>query len=303
MNEDEEVWGPANVLFPDWKGSVQLDYRMTGPWDLYDAIGLDKENWVLVGLSIHSGEDGSRSMNVYATPYDAWHKEKKDATVDLEVTEFYVHDVDPFEILERMTHVFDLRMRLRYLEERRFVIRSRSDLPHGKFEHELFDQALRHGVIGSTKGFGPFSSGSNPGASALLDDYNRTSYTQPMPLYGDKKREYQRKWIAQRKAEYFKGKTCTKCGTSDDLQLDHIDRTKKVSHSIWSWSQVRREAELDKCQVLCIPCHRTKTNDDVYGDWKHGTTRGYWRHNCRCDKCKQAVTQWFRDYRWEKKHL
>jgi hypothetical protein len=31
------------------------------------------------------------------------------------------------------------------------------------------------------------------------------------------------------------------------------------AHNIWNWSDVRREIELAKCQVLCRPCHIEKS--------------------------------------------
>lgn len=75
----------------------------------------------------------------------------------------------------------------------------------------------------------------------------------------DRQREYMRQWIASRRAEYFTGKSCVRCNSTEQLELDHIDRTIKITHSIWSWSKVRREAELAKCQVLCRECHKEKT--------------------------------------------
>lgn len=78
--------------------------------------------------------------------------------------------------------------------------------------------------------------------------------------YKDKEqmRAYQRQWIADRRAQFFDGKAC-ECGSTDRLELDHIDPTKKVSHKIWSWSAAKREAELVKCQVLCYDCHKKKS--------------------------------------------
>lgn len=73
------------------------------------------------------------------------------------------------------------------------------------------------------------------------------------------KQEYQRQWIAKRRAEFFEGKVCVTCGSKDRLELDHIDRTTKVASSIWSWSQERRNEEIAKCQVLCHGCHLDKT--------------------------------------------
>lgn len=73
-------------------------------------------------------------------------------------------------------------------------------------------------------------------------------------------REYQRKWIAKRRKDWFDANgPCVLCGSSDDLELDHIDESTKVTHNIWSWSEKRRADELVKCQVLCKICHLEKT--------------------------------------------
>lgn len=75
----------------------------------------------------------------------------------------------------------------------------------------------------------------------------------------DERRQYQREWVARRRAEWFAGKTCWRCGSTDDLQIDHRDPRDKVTNAIWSWATPRRDAELAKCQVLCKPCHQWKT--------------------------------------------
>jgi 5-methylcytosine-specific restriction endonuclease McrA len=80
-----------------------------------------------------------------------------------------------------------------------------------------------------------------------------------MPLYGEKRKEYEKKWLANRRLEYFKDKKCVKCDSTEDLQLDHIDPKTKISHRIWSWSKKRREEELKKCQPLCKKCHTDKS--------------------------------------------
>ena len=68
-------------------------------------------------------------------------------------------------------------------------------------------------------------------------------------------REYQRKWMARRRAEYFADKHCLKCDRTDNLEIHHRDPSQKISHRIWSWSKKRREEELKKCDVLCADCH------------------------------------------------
>lgn len=74
---------------------------------------------------------------------------------------------------------------------------------------------------------------------------------------------YTREWVAKRRAEFFFGKYCVVCGSTDKLELDHIDPTTKVHHAIWSWSETRRAAELIKCQILCNEHHKLKTRDQV----------------------------------------
>lgn len=70
---------------------------------------------------------------------------------------------------------------------------------------------------------------------------------------------WHRRWIADRRASFFAGKRCAKCGSIDRLEIDHIDPATKVANSIWSWTETRRTAELTKCQVLCHDCHKKKT--------------------------------------------
>jgi len=52
-----------------------------------------------------------------------------------------------------------------------------------------------------------------------------------------------------------------KCGTTDRLEFDHIDRTTKkyviASRVNNKWDNLKEE--LDKCQLLCVDCHLQKT--------------------------------------------
>lgn len=108
--------------------------------------------------------------------------------------------------------------------------------------------------------------------------------------------EYQRNWIRKRRNEYFQGKVCIRCGSLDDLQLDHINPALKISHRIWSWSRDRQKLELDKCQVLCRKCHDNKTwKEDYFPD--HGTTARYETHKCKCVVCKKWKSDKNRRYR------
>lgn len=98
--------------------------------------------------------------------------------------------------------------------------------------------------------------------------------------------------MRQNRKDFFLNKVCVKCGSNEDLELDHIDPDKKKSHNIWSWSKVKREEEISKCQVLCKKCHRKKTNEYLNKIFTkkivHGTASGYEHKGCRCDACRIA---------------
>jgi hypothetical protein len=113
---DGEIWGEARVGFPDWKGTAQLDERRTWPWEgLERTFGLDRKQWRVVGFNIGGGE-GGYALRVYATPRAVWEKVGSDDGAEIDVTEFLVHDVDPLVVLRRMTHMFQLNMRIRGLD-------------------------------------------------------------------------------------------------------------------------------------------------------------------------------------------
>ena len=118
-------------------------------------------------------------------------------------------------------------------------------------------------------------------------------------MYKDKEAQkaFQKKWVANRRAEFFKDKICISCGTCEKLELDHIIPEEKTSHNIWSWSAARRDAEIAKCQILCKTCHLEKTLKDraIRNPLTHGL-RGYDRM-CRCDICKAAKVVKMKEYR------
>lgn len=95
------------------------------------------------------------------------------------------------------------------------------------------------------------------------------------------------------------GGVCVKCGTSDKLELDHINpKDKSFSISkLWSCSERKFNKEVDKCQLLCETCHREKTlvdNGQVSAKITHGTLSSY--KYCRCELCKQAKRDYMKEY-------
>jgi len=108
----------------------------------------------------------------------------------------------------------------------------------------------------------------------------------------DKQRVYMRKWLAARRAAWLaKHGPCVVCGSAKNLEIDHKDCKTKLNHRVWSWSEIRRNVELEKCQVLCKPCHVQKGY--LTGDLRssrHGTPYRYEKLGCRCAACTRAHT-------------
>lgn len=61
-------------------------------------------------------------------------------------------------------------------------------------------------------------------------------------LAREKQVAYQREWVRKRRSDWIASNgPCVWCGSSDRLELDHIDPSQKLSHAIWSWSDKRLE--------------------------------------------------------------
>lgn len=99
------------------------------------------------------------------------------------------------------------------------------------------------------------------------------------------------------------GNKCTKCGSSEDLEFDHIDPSTKsfTIGKLWSVSEARFEEELKKCQLLCQTCHSEKTVQEsgkTLARGTHGTLSSY--RYCKCDECRKAHTAYVRE--WKRKN-
>jgi hypothetical protein len=106
----------------------------------------------------------------------------------------------------------------------------------------------------------------------------------------EKQREFQKAWRTKRRLAYFEGKSCVVCGSTESLELDHIDPSQKKYNpaAIWGMSDdnPNKIAELAKCQVLCLVHHKEKTKQWHESNRSHG--RSWYAYGCRCDVCKEA---------------
>ena len=130
----------------------------------------------------------------------------------------------------------------------------------------------------------------------------RLHYTVLMPFTVEDKREYQRHWVATRRAEWFLEKWCAHCGSIDDLECDHADPTTKLYEVSALWGMApgnpQRIAELAKCQALCHGCHLKKTVSETE-EAAHGTNARYTakKFYCRCALCRAAHAEVAARYR------
>jgi hypothetical protein len=129
MIDDEYTWGHAEVSYPDWHGTAQLDHKLTGQEDIYDWTGIDREEFVIIGLDFGAGETGAFNPHVIAVRRDELGETKLYEQSEIRAVDIQVHDVDPFELLLKMTHILDMRFRTRGVKDANITITDRLDSP------------------------------------------------------------------------------------------------------------------------------------------------------------------------------
>jgi len=111
----------------------------------------------------------------------------------------------------------------------------------------------------------------------------------------------ERRRLRREKFKELLGGRCVVCHSKTDLQFDHKNPAKKefrISLMIDSPEQKLLD-ELKKCQLLCSTCHKKKTLEkQEFGiESSHGTIWRYKKYKCRCDKCREAMSQYNRNLR------
>lgn len=128
------IWRSAEVTFPDWSGTAQLDQRMTAE-GLAGLVGLDRDEWMPIGFDIGGGER-HHSLRIvavarkdFAEGGDVLPKIAAANGGEIPVTEFLIHDVDPYEVLRKLSHVFELKMRVRGARDIPIRVTALGDVP------------------------------------------------------------------------------------------------------------------------------------------------------------------------------
>lgn len=114
--------------------------------------------------------------------------------------------------------------------------------------------------------------------------------------------EYMRDYMLARYHErrnsaiIFLGEKCVVCGTTENLELDHIDpELKTISLSkMWSCSKEKYDSEIKLCQLLCTEHHKEKTVREKSVGHGQGLTG---KRNCRCELCAPLKNAYRMRYR------
>jgi len=130
------IWDDPSIEFRDWQGKMQLDQRKTGPL-LNDLIGLDFDRWFIVGLHITGGERKPKlhvlavGRNIFPAPAEAPVLQRVAAAHggEVPVTDFEIHDADPYVVLQAMTHWVDFRLRHRSIGDLPVRVTATGDVP------------------------------------------------------------------------------------------------------------------------------------------------------------------------------
>jgi 5-methylcytosine-specific restriction endonuclease McrA len=95
------------------------------------------------------------------------------------------------------------------------------------------------------------------------------------------------------------GGKCVQCGSTENLEFDHIDPATKSFGLADGWGRADFFEELKKCQLLCHDCHKQKS-DEEQTTRQHGTYAMYRRGKCRCEMCSEAGRAYMRA--WHERH-
>lgn len=128
------VWQDASVTYTDFIGTAALDHRMTGE-SPYSVAGIDEEKWLVVGFDMGGGEH-DHNLKVIAVDLENIPDERTNVIDFLmkehghvPVHELVIHDADPYEFLKQITHMFELRMRISHLSDKKIVVTDVVDIP------------------------------------------------------------------------------------------------------------------------------------------------------------------------------
>jgi len=116
--------------------------------------------------------------------------------------------------------------------------------------------------------------------------------------YNKYMRDYMKERYHRLRAEAVRilGEKCAVCGSTENLEIDHINRAdKKIDlGKLTSVSRERFLNELQVCQLLCEAHHLEKTRRESSVEHGGGKTG---KRNCYCDLCAPLKRAYARERR------
>lgn len=102
-------------------------------------------------------------------------------------------------------------------------------------------------------------------------------------------REYHRRYYKKRRKKIIEylGGACAVCGSTKELQVDHVDPAEKNFNISQRLTLDNILEELAKCQLLCRKHHQEKTARENEG-FTHGTSYAWMKKGCTCLVCTEA---------------
>lgn len=102
------------------------------------------------------------------------------------------------------------------------------------------------------------------------------------------------------------GGRCANCGSTENLDIDHVDRKKKTMATtrMTMVRMVKFIKELSLCQLLCKSCHIRKTIEErgnKVAVGTHGTLSALRWCKPPCQACRDAKNKWNREWKKKKK--
>ena len=132
---------PEEVASHLWRGVARLELRRT-ELSLEESVGLTPADWKIVGMDLGGGEcdHGLRVMAVHRSDIPAGDS-ALDQLVDINggsipVTEFLIHDVNPYDFLLSITKIFGLHLRINQFATLPLRVVMHADSPIGWVDEE-----------------------------------------------------------------------------------------------------------------------------------------------------------------------
>jgi hypothetical protein len=104
---------------------------MTGNVDVCSLTGIDFDEWQIIGIDFGGGGTGMHNLHVIAVPRSEWGDEGPPSNLsDVRAVDIQIHNgIDPFELLRQITHVLDVRFRIRAVKDSTITITELLDEP------------------------------------------------------------------------------------------------------------------------------------------------------------------------------